>query len=254
MLQELVRRGSEHGATVAVRSQFSADRARDLLVQATTVQADSILVDVADRQLAESLAGTVDATLVLRQRLLAPEGEPVDQFASVVVLPGPGDDGAAAVEQALLLAERHGLPVVLLDAGDRRDGRRLAGWCERLVEIGVQARVEHSIDAARAPDSVFVVGLRGGLAKGGLSRALAVDPRPGTTLLVAAPPGDRGEGLMRRLDARRGAVQKAAALRPAQAAVAVGSEATAPAQSLDLTTGELLPPVGTAESRAVQQP
>ena len=165
-LQELVRRARGLDAQAQVRSQASDDPARDLLAQAEAVDADVLLLRVDDPSAAAVLAGA-DCTVVLRYG-----GTP---GAGVSVLPGPGEDGLAAIEQGLRIAQRGGVPLVLSPSGDRKNDKRAAELAERLARAGLDVTVG-------APEGLVVAG-RGA---------------PGAAhLVVRARRQDRGETLLR---------------------------------------------------------
>ncbi len=131
-LQDLVRRARALGVQAQVRSQSSDEPSRDLLAQAEAVEADVLLLHPDDPSAAAVLAGA-DCTVVLGRG--APEG------GSVCVLPGPGDDGLAAIEQGLRMALRCRSPLVLVPSGDRRNDRRAEELAARLGRAGLDVVV-----------------------------------------------------------------------------------------------------------------
>lgn len=167
-LQALVRRARGLGAQSQVRSQASDDPARDLLAQAVAVEADVLLIDPDDPSAPAVLAGA-DCTVVV-----SAGAEVGDR---VVVRPGPGADGLAAMEQGLRMAMRHGVPLVLVESGDRRNDRRVVELAERLTRAGVPVSV--------GVGEVLVAGREGA----------EVAP-----VQVRAARQDNGEGLFRMVD------------------------------------------------------
>ncbi|MCW2607460.1 MAG: cation/H(+) antiporter [Frankiales bacterium] len=214
--QSLVRRATSQGASAVARSQFSDDPSRDLLRQAEAVEADVVLVGVGPEApglpdalaLVDRLVASSEAVVVLRvapapappAAVLPANGEP----HSVVALPGPGDDGLAAVEQAFRIALRLGVPLVLLEGGHRREARRLDELAARLTAAGVPSSTRHAPDdlpTGLREDTVLVAGLSGWCAGRPASTAAAalVARAAGTVLLVRARPDDRGEQLAKLL-------------------------------------------------------
>ena len=168
-LQELVRRARGLDAQAQVRSQSSDDPARDLLAQALAVEADVLLLRADDPNAAAVLAGA-ECTVILRQG-----GTPGE---AVAVLPGPGEDGLAAIEQGLRIAGRDGVPLVLSPSGDRKNDKRAVEIAERLGRAGLNVSV--------GPANGLVLAGRGA---------------PGAAhLIVRARKQDRGETLFRLVD------------------------------------------------------
>lgn len=168
-LQELVRRARTAGATSQVRSQASDNPARDLLLQAMAVDADVLLFAADDPSLPLALK-EADCTVVVRHGGAA--------AGSISAVPGPGDDGLAAVEQALRIALRTGLPLVLSPSGDRRNDKRAAELGERLVAVGIAV--------TEGPVEGLVVAGTGAAA--------------GAHLVVRGRKDDKGETLFRLVD------------------------------------------------------
>ncbi|MCU1590608.1 MAG: cation/H(+) antiporter [Frankiales bacterium] len=202
--QDLVHRAAGLGAKAVMRSQFSEEPARDLLAQSLAVEADAVLVpvDAADPaavRTAERLLADVDCAVVL-----VAGGAPPRDASVVVVLTGPGDDGMAALAQAVRLSRPTGAPLELLDVGDRREGRRMSGLVERLTAAGVSASVRAaSTDAWGVPaGSLLVAGLEGRRRGRGLTETLAAvtAAHSGPLLLVRSAGDDRGESLYALLD------------------------------------------------------
>ncbi|MDT7546498.1 MAG: hypothetical protein QOE99_2608 [Actinomycetota bacterium] len=202
--QDLVHRAADRGAKAVARSQFSDDPARDLLAQSIAVEADALLVrvDAADAtgvKLADRLLADIDCAVVMDVGGVAPT-----EGSLVAVLVGPGDDGLAAIEQAVRLTRRTGAPLELIDVGDRREGRRLGGLLERLRAAGVPASIRiASTDAwAVAPGDLLVAGFEGRRRGRVLADTVAAvaAAHPGATLLVRAAGDDKGESLYSLLD------------------------------------------------------
>ena len=128
-LQSLVRRARSLDASSQVRSQASDDPARDLLAQAEAVEADVLVLRPDDPSAAAVLVGA-DCTVVLSTAR--------DVSGPISVRPGPGDDGLAAVEQALRMALRNRVPLIVVDSGDRRNDKRAEDLVARLVRAGVE--------------------------------------------------------------------------------------------------------------------
>jgi Kef-type K+ transport system membrane component KefB len=202
--QDLVQRAAARGAKAVARSQFSDDPARDLMAQAIAVEADTVLLhvevgDATDAKVAERLLADLDCAVVLDVGSAAPAED-----ARVVVLAGPGDDGLAALAQAVRLSRRRGVALELLDLGDRREGRRLPGLVERLRAAGVQATVRTATTSAWAVPGgdLLIAGLEGrrrGRALADTVAAVAA-AHDGATLLVRSAGDDRGESLFSMLD------------------------------------------------------
>jgi Kef-type K+ transport system membrane component KefB len=171
-LQGLVRRARALDAQAQVRSQSSDDPARDLLAQADAVEADVLLLRPDDPSAAAILAGA-DCTVVLSA------GATIGDVVSV--RPGPGDDGLAAIEQALRIALHHRLPLVLVESGDRRNDKRAEDLAQRLVQAG--------FDVTAGPAAGLVVVGQGAAQDGGPA-----------DLIVRARKQDRGEALFRLVD------------------------------------------------------
>ena len=130
-LQGLVRQARAQGATSQVRSQASDDPPRDLLAQCDAVEADVLLLP-ADHPCAATAMAAAECAVVLFHRPASGD--------SVVVRPGPGADGLAAIEQGLRIATRLGLPLVVSESGDRRNDKRAEDLVARLAAAGVAAR------------------------------------------------------------------------------------------------------------------
>jgi Kef-type K+ transport system membrane component KefB len=201
--QDLVHRAEAGGAKAVARSQFSDDPARDLLAQALAVEADVVLLrvgaDDAEARVAERLLRDLDCAVVLDVGAVAPSGA-----GAVVVLAGPGDDGLAALAQAVRLARRRSARMELLDIGDKRDGRRLGGLVERLRTAGIDAssRTVPADAWGVSPDDLLVAGLDGRRRGAGLAEtvAAAAAAHAGATLLVRSAVDDRGEAFYALLD------------------------------------------------------
>jgi Kef-type K+ transport system membrane component KefB len=131
-LQGLVRRARGLDAQSQVRSQSSDDPARDLLLQAEAVDADVLLLH-ADHPCVAAVLSGADCTVALS------DGATVEDRVSV--RPGPGDDGLAALEQGLRMAQRHDLPLVFVVSGDRRNDRRAEEIAQRLASAGMDVSV-----------------------------------------------------------------------------------------------------------------
>jgi hypothetical protein len=202
--QDLVHRAADRGAKAVARSQFSDDPARDLLAQSIAVEADAVLVrvDAADPvgvKLAERLLADVDCAVVMDVGGVAPT-----EGSLVAVLAGPGDDGLAAIEQAVRLTRRTGARLELIDVGDRRDGRRLGGLLERLRAAGIPATIRTAATDAWsvASGDLLVAGFEGRRRGRVLADTVAAvaAAHTGATLLVRAAGDDRGESLYALLD------------------------------------------------------
>jgi uncharacterized protein YidB (DUF937 family) len=202
--QDLVNRAAAGGAKAVARSQFSDDPARDLLAQAIAVEADAVLLpvhgdDEAGAKLAERLLANIDCAVVLDVG-----GTPPSEGGAVVVLGGPGDDGMAALAQAVRLCRGRGARLELLDVGDKREGRRLSGLLDRLRAAGLEASVRTaSTSAWNVPaGDLLIAGLEGRRRGRGLAETAAAvtAAHAGATLLVRAAEGDRGESLYSMLD------------------------------------------------------
>jgi Kef-type K+ transport system membrane component KefB len=168
-LQDLVRRARGLDAQTQVRSQSSDDPAHDLLAQADAVEADVLLLR-ADDPNADAVVAGAECTVILRTGGSLAEG--------VAVLPGPGDDGLAAIEQGLRIALRTGLPLVLSPSGDRRNDKRAEELAQRLAQAG--------LDVTVGPPSGLIVAGRGGAGE--------------AHLIVRARKQDKGETLFRLVD------------------------------------------------------
>jgi Kef-type K+ transport system membrane component KefB len=168
-LQGLVRRARTAGAESQVRSQSSDNPSVDLLVQAETVEADVLLLR-ADDPSAEAVLREADCTVVVWSGGSS-EGP-------VSVRPGPGDDGLAAVEQALRMALRSGTELVFVESGDRRSDKRVEDLIPKLRQAGVNVSVG-------AATGLVVAGREGG---------------GEAHLLVRARRQDKGETLFRLVD------------------------------------------------------
>ncbi|MCU1593662.1 MAG: cation/H(+) antiporter [Frankiales bacterium] len=168
-LQALVRQARAAGAQSQVRSQASADPAQDLLLQAEAVEADVLVLSPDDPSAATVLAGA-DCTVILATGGYT-EGP-------VSVRPGPGDDGLAAIEQALRIALRHNAPLVLVVSGDKRNDKRAEELLPRLQSIGMTV-------SSGPASGLTVAGKEGG------------GP---AQLLVRGRKQDKGESLFRLVD------------------------------------------------------
>jgi Kef-type K+ transport system membrane component KefB len=168
-LQELVRRARTAGATCQARSQASDNPTRDLLLQAMAVDADVLLLAAADPSLELALKDA-DCTVIVRHGGAA--------AGSISVVPGPGDDGLAAIEQALRIALRTGLPLVMTPSGDRRNDKRAIELAERLLAVGIAV--------SEGPVEGLVVAGTGAAA--------------GAHLVVRGRKQDKGETLFRLVD------------------------------------------------------
>lgn len=216
-MQGLVRRAREQGAPAVTRSQFSDDLARDLLLQATSVEADVLLLplsrrDGADIAVADRVLAAAECTVVLAV-------QPLHGAAPVtaVAVPAGGGDAQAAVAQAVRMASRLGVPLLLLPADDRRGGRRANELAERLTAVGISAR---PADREELSERVLLV-LPLAAPKGRSSVVARLDElpaHPGPVLLVRAPATGGADALSRLLEA-------AAAGQPRQATPAAASSA-----------------------------
>lgn len=168
-LQTLVRRARSLDARSQVRSQASDDPARDLLAQAEAVEADVLVLRPDDPSAAAVLA-RADCTVVLSTAS--------DVSGPISVRPGPGDDGLAAVEQALRMALRNRVPLIVVDSGDRRNDKRVEDLVARLARAGVEV-------SRGEATGVVVAG-----------RAAAGDAQ----VVVRAARQDKGESLFRLVD------------------------------------------------------
>jgi hypothetical protein len=202
--QGLVARAQAQGARAVARSQFSDDPARDLLAQTIAVEADAVLIrvgglDGAGVKLAERLLGDVDCAVLLDVGGVAPAPD-----GAVVVLAGPGDDGLAALAQAVRLARPRHARIEVLDVGDRRDGRRLPGLVDRLRSAGIQATLRPATtDAWSVPaGDLLIAGLEGRRRGRGLADTVAAvaAAHDGATLLVRSAAEDRGESFYALID------------------------------------------------------
>jgi Kef-type K+ transport system membrane component KefB len=202
--QNLVARAQTRGAKAVFRSQFSDDAARDLLAQAIAVEADAVLIRVSGddgtgTKLAEKMMSSVDCAVVLDVGGVAPSEDGV-----VVVLAGPGDDGLAALAQAVRLSRRRGARLEVLDVGDKRDGRRLGGLVERMQAAGVEASLRPAATDAWnvSAGDLLVAGLEGRRRGRGLADTVAAvgAAHTGATLLVRSAGDDRGESFYALLD------------------------------------------------------
>ena len=178
-LQDLVRRARAAGAVAQVRSQASADPGRDLVAQAEAVEADAILLRVGDPS-TEAVLRAADCPVLL--------SSPGPADGPICVRPGPGDDGLAALEQALRIALRTGRPLVLLDSGDRRNDHRAQDLVRRLTAAGVTAGVPAGVTAGATQTGT------GGLIVAGRGA------QGEAHLTVRARKQDKGEALLRLVD------------------------------------------------------
>src|SRR3954447_6783634 len=137
-LQLLSDRATRQGATVVVDSQFSEDLVADILVQASSVDADVLVVGGDDPAFLTPLFTGAECAVVLVPPHDAATAAPaaVGDVIRVVVIAGTDDDGLAAVEQAYRFASRRGVPLVLAQGRDRREQRRVAGLQRRLAVSG----------------------------------------------------------------------------------------------------------------------
>lgn len=152
-----------------MRSQASDDPAHDLLMQAEAVEADVLLLAPGDPSAAAVLAGA-DCTVIL--------GSAGYSDGPVSVRPGPGDDGLAAIEQALRIALRHNAPLVLVESGDKKNDKRAEDLIPRLRSIG--------LTVTSGPATGLVVAGRGATGE--------------AQLVVRGRQQDKGESLFRLVD------------------------------------------------------
>ena len=189
-LQVLSDRATHQGATVVVDSQFSDDLVADILTQASSVDADVVVVGGDDPEFLRRVFSGAECVVVLVPPQDAATTTPAapENVTRVVVIAGTDDDGLAAVEQAYRFASRRGVELVLAQGRDRREQRRVAGLQRRLA---VEGRAVESMSMAGhdldAPGILLVCGWSGWLEH---------PPEPAARVLVVkGAPDDHGERL-----------------------------------------------------------
>jgi Kef-type K+ transport system membrane component KefB len=189
-LQSLSDRATHQGATVVVDSQFSDDLVADILTQASSVDADVVVLGADDPGFLSRIFAEAECAVVLvpPQEAAGSVGQPPETPTRVVVIAGTDDDGLAAVEQAYRIASRGGVDLVLAQGRERREQRRIAALQRRLA---VGGRAVRSITLADldldAPGSLLVCGWSDWLERRPLGAA--------RVLVVKGAPDDHGERL-----------------------------------------------------------
>jgi Kef-type K+ transport system membrane component KefB len=200
-MKALSRRVEARGAKCVIRTQFSDDIARDLVAQATVVEADVLLigtdlgVDGDDDEFIARLLRDAPGVLAL---LVDPHhaGIGVGPATPVVVVSGDDAHAAAALELGIRLARPRRASVDLVPGdGSRRNTRRTAEWSERLRRAGLGGEVRTAADAGglATPRGALVAK---GFDEGGFHGAQGDGP----VLLVRAPQDDDGRTLTRLLE------------------------------------------------------
>lgn len=209
-MQALSRRASHHGASVVVRSQFSEHVVADLSAQVAAVAADVLVLDDGDASRTASILAATDTTVVVV--VPAPEatrdrpedvagGALLASMARVAVVPGRGEDGLAAVEQACRAASRDSLPVDVVVSGGRRESRRADSLMSRLTSAGMVVTQLDSLDGIDAATTQVVIGWDDWAADDSIRQATH---RP--VIVVRSAAGDAGERLTAWLKDRSRAV------------------------------------------------
>lgn len=200
-VQELARRAAEGGAVAVVRSQFSDDFRRDILAQVQSVEADVLVLGAIAPELVEGILAGAECAVVLRLDSSEPAGDArlagssFDSIATVVVMPGTGDDGLAAVEQGLRIATRNRVSLAVLSGSDRREQRRAAALHRRFSRAKVTiGSAEAAGEGTRQLDTMLIVGWADWQAARGSDRLLLGEGY-GVVLLVRAALDDHGERL-----------------------------------------------------------
>ena len=208
-LQELVRRARALGATAAVRSQFSERPAQDLLALAAAVEADVVLLsvgpgladDAVTQALLDEVASSVDCAVIVRVTPSLPPGDLLQRLGApaaptqLVVEPGPGDDGLAALEHGVRVARSTGVPLTVVTDGERRT-RRVEEAAQRLSSAGVQVQLLR-VGPEAGPAVLRVQGLAG---RAPSQVAAGHTSSKGPVLLVRACADDKGERLFALID------------------------------------------------------
>ncbi len=199
-LQDLARRAADQGATAVVSSRFSDDLPRDILAQALSAEADVLVLSASDAELAEGILSAAECAVVLRLDAGGTTGDPgltatrLDSITKVAVMPGTGDDGLAAVEQAVRISARRRISLSLLEGNDRREQRRVAALVRRLGAAKVPADVVPLAGVAgRTPDTLLIAGWADWRGRQGADRHSR--DGFGVVLLVRRAMDDHGERL-----------------------------------------------------------
>ena len=128
-LERVAARVRESGIPVTVLSRFSDDPALDLVAMVSSSDADVVVLDAGTQVVAAVRRAGPAAVAVLHGR----PGE-----GAVVLEPGPGADGDAAIEIALRLSAGHGAALRLQSPAGRA-GRRAAAVLREAAGAGLDA-------------------------------------------------------------------------------------------------------------------
>jgi Kef-type K+ transport system membrane component KefB len=156
-LRGLASRLHERGVACTVRSQFSDDLARDLLTQASALEADIVLVGVDPVSSRTTAKRADDVATWVRLLNEAPCAVGLVSSRSVggrltigpglaVAVAGERDHGLAALELALRLA-RAG-QVSLEIAGETRQSRQLSRWIRQAEHVGFRLESPATVSGA----------------------------------------------------------------------------------------------------------
>ena len=154
-LRELARRAEESGVRAAVRSQFSDDIRRDLLLQVEAVEADVLLLGSSTEWLPPDQreafhSGLMREAPCVVSLLHDPSGRGIQVGPEhpIVATTAEGVDSTAAVELAVRMARSRHAPILLVPVdGTRKNSRRTSDWARRLRGLALE-----SSDWAGTPD------------------------------------------------------------------------------------------------------
>jgi hypothetical protein len=132
-LHELAERAAARGVHATVLSRFSDDVPGELAAYVTAAEPDTIILDAHHDTAEEDAYAAIRADS--RTRLVTASGPLPDEPSAIAVYPGPGGDGAAALNVATQLAAARHLPLVVAGANGRRSRSGLA----ELTHRGIQA-------------------------------------------------------------------------------------------------------------------
>ena len=208
-LAALAARGTRSGRRPVVRSQLHDDPAAALAEQARAVHADLLLV--AAGELADRLLDTAPVAVAVLSGA-EPAGPLPADGRPLLVLPGPGPDGEAALEVGVRLCVATTSPLLLVSGSSRREQARVRRLLRPLAAAGldVSSRVvpeDGGGARASAPAGSLVVAgadVTGADVTGADVTGADVTAADVTTAVLGAPcpvltvrraPGDDGDGL-----------------------------------------------------------